>query len=512
MNRKQRKAFSKASIIAMIAAAIPFTACDYIGAHSPIDDNPIQVSSSSKVNPTSSSVMVPWSPFETWYGFELTEQIQTGLANETETAGYWFEYNDSPDGGLSRILWPALKGSEYSDQSMLPIIEVCNGICGTYDLDKGNLMYNPFVGIGFNVVGERSSSDVTPAVGDASSWGGVCVSYTSDMAFSVEMGLGEEMESLIDYAVPAARLPKSTNVITKRLAWTDFKQPSWYKGNRPITGVEASRILSTLRFLFQGADKSRGNFNIMAVGPFDGCDNTINPVDPPKPVDPPNPVDPTSNFETWIGNEGIYKINTGFDNETETAGYWYSFDDAIDGGESHIVWPTALGTEYDDNALDPVIDFCGGLCGTAVLSKGTMTYNPFLGVGFNMVGETSITDPTPMAADASSMGGICISYTSDAAPALEMSFGDEIDQSIGYAQPVATLPKSTVGTTKFIKWSDFKQPSWYKGDTEISGEQGAAQLVALRFKLQAAPGEYNFNIQAIGPYSGGTCHLTSTTN
>ena len=72
---------------------------------------------------------------------------------------------------------------------------------------------------------------------------------------------------------------------------------------------------------------------------------------------------------------------------------------------------------------------------------------------------------------------------------------------------MAALPKSRMGTTKFIKWSDFKQPSWYKGSVKINGVQAAKQLVSIKFKMQAAPGDYNFNIRAIGPYNGGKCSL-----
>ena len=141
-----------------------------------------------------------------------------------------------------------------------------------------------------------------------------------------------------------------------------------------------------------------------------------------------------------------------------------------------------------------------------------MTYNPFVGVGFNLGGETSATDFTPIAVDASSMGGVCVSYASEAAIALEMDSGDAVNSAIAYANPYAALPKSTTGLTKFIPWSDFKQPTWYKGSTKINGEQASKMLSALRFRLQAVPGSYAFNIQAIGPYNGGTCGNATSNN
>ena len=173
--------------------------------------------------------------FETWIGTDLVEQINTGLGNDTETAGYWFDYGDGNDGGKSAVVWPVDKGNEYSAESMAPIIEHCGGICGTAVLDKGTLTYNPFVGIGFNVVGETSTTDNTPAAGDASAWGGLCITYKSEAAPSLELGLGDEVDATIGYANPAASLPKSTAGTSKSLAWSDFKQPSWYKGWRPTT-------------------------------------------------------------------------------------------------------------------------------------------------------------------------------------------------------------------------------------------------------------------------------------
>ncbi len=210
-------------------------------------------------------------------------------------------------------------------------------------------------------------------------------------------------------------------------------------------------------------------------------------------------------FETWIGADLTEQINTGLANDTETAGYWFDYGDGGDGGKSAVTWPVPKGNEYSDGSMAPIIEHCGGICGTAVLDKGTLTYNPFVGIGFNVVGETSTTDNTPAAGDASAWGGLCITYKSEAAPSLELGLGDEVDASIGYANPAASLPKSTVGTSKVITWAEFKQPSWYKGDTKMSGTDAAAQLVAVKFKLQATAGSYEFNIKAVGPATGGTC-------
>ena len=210
-------------------------------------------------------------------------------------------------------------------------------------------------------------------------------------------------------------------------------------------------------------------------------------------------------FKTWYGDD--YQIQTDLENETKTQGYWFSYDDHEDGGESRIVWPGSIeiGNSQFADALEPVIEHCGGICGTAVLSKGALTYNPFVGIGFNVVGEDASGNPVP--GDASAWGGLCITYTSSVAPSLELGLG-EFDATIGYANPAAPLSKAAAAAaSKAIPWSGFSQPSWYKGTTKISGEEAAKQLVSVKFKMQAQPGTYDFNICAIGPYDG-TCPRT----
>jgi hypothetical protein len=211
-------------------------------------------------------------------------------------------------------------------------------------------------------------------------------------------------------------------------------------------------------------------------------------------------------FETWYGGYGESQVQTGLGNESNTHGYWYSYNDNDDGGTSKVVWPVESDS-YNayDGSMDPVIEHCGGICGSAVLDKGILTYNPFVGIGFNVVGESASGNPVP--GDASSWGGLCITYTSDAAPTLELGLGD-FDATIGYANPSFSLAKAaSAHANKVIPWSSFTQPSWYKGTTKITGEEAAKQLVSVKFKIQAASGNYAFNICAIGPYDG-TCPST----
>lgn len=203
----------------------------------------------------------------------------------------------------------------------------------------------------------------------------------------------------------------------------------------------------------------------------------------------------------WIGSEGVEQVNTGLDNGSGTSGHWFSYSDNGDGGNSKVVWGVEL--DYDDPCLfAPVVKACGGISATAALGDGTLKleynpYTPFVGVGFNVAGEGQDGDPEP--ADASAWEGIAIAYTCDVDATLELGLGD-VDATIAYANPFVPLPSSTTGNVVRVRWSDFKQPDWYKGTTKVSGEEAACQLVCIKFKVQSEPGDYHFNIYGIGSY------------
>ncbi|WP_290743966.1 hypothetical protein [Fibrobacter sp. UBA4309] len=198
----------------------------------------------------------------------------------------------------------------------------------------------------------------------------------------------------------------------------------------------------------------------------------------------------------WEGNSGEYFVYTGLDNGTETSGYWVTFGDDLDGGLSAIEWPVPLGNEYSEDAMDPVIEYCGGVCGSFSLNAGTLTYKPFVGVFFNVAGTATATGGAATPADASAWGGLCITYTVDVAASLELGLGDAADASIGYDNPFVALPKSASPNQVCTAWSGFKQAGWGKG--KVSGFEAGASLASVKFKIQAADGTAGlFNIISI---------------
>lgn len=175
---------------------------------------------------------------------------------------------------------------------------------------------------------------------------------------------------------------------------------------------------------------------------------------------------------TWAGYASEYTIYTGIA-EAE----WYMFNDSAEGGHSTITWPVPLGTEYYSEAFDPVIDECEGICGTFNLNQGSMDHKPYVGVGFNLAGRAASE------VDASAAAGICITYTSDVPVALLLGLSDEKEDAIGYDNPYTTLPKSETASEVCTAWGKFKQAGW--GTGKVTGDEAAAALVAVKFKIQA---------------------------
>ncbi|MBQ3716245.1 MAG: T9SS type A sorting domain-containing protein [Fibrobacter sp.] len=223
--------------------------------------------------------------FQLWEGY--SERVRTELENETKTEGYWFEFNDSIHNGQSKIIWPVDKGMEGNENSFQPVIEHCQGICGHIILSRADTTYDPFVGVGFNVVGYASPTDSTPVAGDATMWGGICIRYSSTLPATLELSLGEDIDKALNYDTPVVELPEykdsttkgypwdSYDGTTKRFPWESFAQAGFGKSDK-ITGPEAAAKLVAIKFKVQAKESTEGDFYISQIGSLDACPHKEN--------------------------------------------------------------------------------------------------------------------------------------------------------------------------------------------------------------------------------------------
>ena len=216
----------------------------------------------------------------------------------------------------------------------------------------------------------------------------------------------------------------------------------------------------------------------------------------------------------WFGNDPEEGVRVPVETCAESSwpknvvadGVWRIMEtDGEDGGKSSIVWPVEFVDGIDTMAA--VKDSCYGICGTAALDKGSLTYNPFVSIGFTLARDGS-GNPVPV--DVSNWGGICISYMSEVSPSLELDLGDSVNTKVlNYAVPSAGLTKVSSVTSKCIPWSSFRIPSWFNGDDrgwkDDTGAKAAKQLVGVKIRLQEKPkdGGYKFYITTISAYNSG---------
>lgn len=204
---------------------------------------------------------------------ESEADVQTSLYAEDKSqfginAGKWFLDVDSIDGGKSTIQWAVPVGNEKDSASILPVMEECGDLCGTFKLDRGDLNYDPFVQVGFNVAG-FDSNGVALTV-DVSNWTGICLMYQATIGASLVLDVGDSLNKALEYDLPFATLPKSTAGSSRCFEWSKFKRAGWgaaIEGWEDDTvGEMAARHLSKVYIQFQSKSGTKGEFHIFAVG------------------------------------------------------------------------------------------------------------------------------------------------------------------------------------------------------------------------------------------------------
>lgn len=197
-----------------------------------------------------------------WDGANDGSRVMTGLDNGTGTSGYWYWYNDKADGGNSRIDWPVEEAEE--GDMLKPVIEACQGICGTFILDEGSLDYKPFVGVGFNIAGTERFTGGSAVPADISAWGGLCVTYSSTNDIELYLSYGDEKDAAMGYDFPSVTMPISTEGSVECYRWKQFSR-GWGMDPHMDQLVKGA---ASVKFRIQGKSGTTGEFNIMSVSSY----------------------------------------------------------------------------------------------------------------------------------------------------------------------------------------------------------------------------------------------------
>ncbi len=453
-----------------------------------------------------------------WRGFAGDLTVNTGFDSEGSLdAGKWYSF-DSPVNQNSTVRFQLPKEYGGYQGDLTQVIEYYKGIRGNVlePLDDMN------AGIGFYIAGTENGGNMHQAV-DITDWGGLCVTYSSNMDILVEVTdrYGSELLHFSNL------LDASDSIVEKCHSWDEFLKDSLYKdiikSARYITfnffrNKESGDEVGFFKFVGVGkynpngacySDEVVDSFSIEAVSSSSVAVASSSSVaavlsssaetDNIFVLQPNSSFDDVCSFKSvdnmWFGPDSPYRVETGLDNGTETSGYWFEVGNTIDSNESRIIWPAGMGNDYDDLALDSIFDFCLGIC--AVMN---FENDGYAGVGFNVVGETSITDNTPAYGDAEHWGGLCVTYASESD--MEVLMGDaewarKDDYVLDFYSanaPKVTLPKSIDVVTKCVKWEDF---------VTSDGNPGlSSKIASLYFISTGKKGtQSKFNIMGLGQYS-----------
>lgn len=446
------------------------------------------------------------------------------LPANTHADGHWFweaRGADENEGGQSSIVWPVALGG--GADSLSAVIDSCQGICGVADLKKGSMTMQPFAAVGFVMARDDAGK---PAPVDVSDWNGVCISYTSDVAASLVLDLGDSLGALFDdgFGFPAVALPQALNEVTKCFNWSQFEFPSWKKefpdGWSRKAGVQSAKQLVGLMFRIQN-EPGQYKFDIKYFGTkADGAPEEENPASTSAVGTNAAPGEFVLNGYDgvlWTPTKDAARVKTSSFSENlwpENAvedGRWYWFADENVGGQSSVRWPVALGAE---NSLTPVVESCKGVCGVASLKKGASQADPYVSLGFGIAKDG---EGKTLPVDISNWNAVCFEYYSELPIRVELVVSDSSD-----GLPWSELPSTRKTEKRCIDWGHFHLPkdriTPYDGEVnEMSGltdmmthdiyeafrikekvENAAKQTMSVRLKIQAVEeDDYRFGIGAI---------------
>ncbi len=226
------------------------------------------------------------------------------------------------------------------------------------------------------------------------------------------------------------------------------------------------------------------------------------------------------NTELWFsGTEA--QVNTGGsfvnvytgDPATEktgsTMGYWFDYDDADSKGGSAIIYP--LDSNQYGSFIDPMTEAVGYLYVKYNLTDPALTgqaeeypFN-FAGMGFNLVSAKKET------MDISSLGGLCVTYTSEHTVTFEI----EDDKSGDHSCAAKLDPQATPAPVN-VSWSDFSEPKDWGTATWTDCSQAAVNARAIKFKMENGGSPESgilriFNVGPTGTCKTGTIGTESTT-
>lgn len=191
---------------------------------------------------------------------DMSGRVFTG-AKDGDSSDYWYDYDDSVEGGSSVMMYPADVETNESNDFFGPLAKAYGGLKGTVSFGEGYEF--PYAGLAFNVTGaKRKGTDIME-------WDGICLSYRSTINFSIELVVEDEAfatEYTNNYSVTVT---KSENLRSVDFPWAKFTQAP--TKTSPKNLEEVLFKTAVVRLNFEGKAGTSGDFFIQAIGSLGQC-------------------------------------------------------------------------------------------------------------------------------------------------------------------------------------------------------------------------------------------------
>ncbi|MBR4784867.1 MAG: T9SS type A sorting domain-containing protein [Fibrobacter sp.] len=194
-------------------------------------------------------------------------RVETG---STKTGGYWYEYNDSKDGGTSKLDEPddfVYKGQSFYCPAYDLLAEQYRGYKMTVKLGEG--YEKPYAGFAFNIWDEEQQG------ADITAWGGLCLEYSSDLDFSIVIEAENEgtVTALADFSKVVS---KTDSVKVVDFEWKDFQGAMLDSATKAAVLSDAA----TVKLHFSGEAGTKGDFFLKKVGSLGQCSGGTDAIKP----------------------------------------------------------------------------------------------------------------------------------------------------------------------------------------------------------------------------------------
>ena len=194
--------------------------------------------------------------------------------------------------------------------------------------------------------------------------------------------------------------------------------------------------------------------------------------------------------DLWCGlTDTRGQVLTGYEDIDESSGYWYSYSDINEYGNSSFTFPPEIEEDTYGNFFGPLIQAYGGIKASVMMGAG---YDyPYAGLAFNIIGEDE------KGADITAWGGLCLVYQSTTNFYIELAVENE-GEVTEFNNYKITVPRSLNSiTTEDFAWAKFKQESnWGKA---VAQEHVLQKVSTIRLKFMGTAGSGgDFLIRSIG--------------